>query len=275
MALVDSMPGCTDSDGYIGGLTLEKGIIDVSLEFRCHVSSPSISVFCSSSSSLSSAELLSPTTSSARFSLPSAPPIPTTTTGTPKPLSRPNIYDRPLNKTRNAEVSASAFAFLFSEIVQYMQKRVSGINDLERRLNTLGYRIGTRGWNLWYGAPKREIRFLPALMSIHTNVWKAVFGKPADAIEKSVQNEDEYMIIDNDPVVTRNISVPRDMSQLSCSSFTAGIVEAVLDGLGFTDPFPSLLGVTAHNTPVNDFPLRNTILIKLEKSVLEREELFK
>ena len=41
------------------------------------------------------------------------------------------------------------------------------------------------------------------------------------------------MIVDNDPPITRNISVPRDMSQLSCSSFTAGIVEAVLDGLGF------------------------------------------
>lgn len=113
-------------------------------------------------------------------------------------------------------------------------------------------------------APKREIRFLSALMSIHTNVWKAVFGKPADAIEKSVENEDECpfgslscrlisfdrvywlvvvvvvvdMIIDNDPIITRNISVPRDMSQLSCSSFTAGIVEAVLDGLGFVSrPF--------------------------------------
>jgi hypothetical protein len=133
-----------------------------------------------------------------------------------KPLSRPNIYDRPLNKTRTAEVSASAFAFLFSETVQYMQKRVSGINDLERRyaqtitpctgltisqsLNTLGYRIGTRVLELmtWRTesaskAPKREIRFLPVLMSIHTNVWKAVFGKPADAIEKSVQNEDECM----------------------------------------------------------------------------------
>ena len=45
------------------------------------------------------------------------------------------------------------------------------------------------------------------------------------------------MIIDNDPVVTRNISVPRDMSQLSCSSLTAGIVEAVLDGLGFVSLF--------------------------------------
>jgi hypothetical protein len=170
--------------------------------------------------------------------LPSGPAIATATAGTPKPLSRPNIYDRPLNKIRTTEVSASAFAFLFSEIVQYMQKRVSGINDLERRLNTLGYRIGTRVLELmaWRAesaskAPKRDIRFLPVLMSIHTNVWKAVFGKPADAIEKSVQNEDEYMIIDNDPVVTRSISVPRDMSQLSCSSFTAGIVEAVLDGL--------------------------------------------
>lgn len=40
------------------------------------------------------------------------------------------------------------------------------------------------------------------------------------------------MIIDNDPPIERHISVPRDMSQLSCSSFTAGIVEAVMDALG-------------------------------------------
>ncbi|KAJ7190920.1 NO signaling/Golgi transport ligand-binding domain-containing protein, partial [Mycena pura] len=114
--------------------------------------------------------------------------------------------------------------------------------------------------------PKREIRFLPALMSIHTQVWRTVFGKPADAIEKSLENADEYMIIDNDPLVERYISVPKDMSQLSCSSFTAGIVEAVLDGLGFP------ARVTAHNTPTAHFPSRTTILIKLEKSVLEREE---
>lgn len=41
------------------------------------------------------------------------------------------------------------------------------------------------------------------------------------------------MIIDNDPPITRHISIPRDMSQLSCSAITAGMVEAVLDGLGF------------------------------------------
>ncbi|CDO70936.1 hypothetical protein BN946_scf184829.g45 [Trametes cinnabarina] len=226
-----------------------------------------------SNSSLSSGEHLSPASSS-RFSLPLTPSI--NTASTPKPGARPNIYDRPLNKTRNVEVSASAFAFLFSEIVQYTQKRVNGINDLERRLNTLGYRVGTRVLELlaWRNesaakAPKRETRFLPALMSIHTHVWRAVYGKPADAIEKSVENADEYMIIDNDPPITRNISVPRDMSSLSCSSFTAGIVEAVLDGLGFP------ARVTAHNTPTDQYPNRTTILIKLEKSVLEREEALK
>ncbi|KAG1749617.1 NO signaling/Golgi transport ligand-binding domain-containing protein [Suillus paluster] len=228
-----------------------------------------------SGSSLSSVEHLSPTASSTRFSLPSAPSI-NTAIGTPKPGVRPNIYDRNLNKTRTSEVSASAFAFLFSEVVQYTQKRVSGINDLERRLNTLGYRAGSRVLELmvWRAessskAPKREIRFLPALMSIHTQVWRAVFGRPADAIEKSVENEDEYMIIDNDPPIERHISVPKDMNQLSCSSFTAGIVEAVLDGLGLP------ARVTAHHTPTQQFPSRTTILIKLDKSVLEREEILK
>ncbi|KAG6887867.1 hypothetical protein C0992_010434 [Termitomyces sp. T32_za158] len=227
-----------------------------------------------STTSQASVDYPSPTAGSTRFSLPSVPSL---NTAANKPsATRLNIYDRNLNKTRVAEVSASAFSFLFSEIVQYTQRRVSGINDLERRLNTLGYRIGMRVLELmaWRADsssknPKREIRFLPALMSIHTQVWKAVFGKPADAIEKSVENADEYMIIDNDPQIERHISVPRDMSQLSCSSFTAGIVEAVMDGLGFP------ARVTAHNTPTAQFPSRTTILIKLEQSVLDREELLK
>ena len=94
------------------------------------------------------------------------------------------------------------------------------------------------------------------------------------------------MIVDNDPPITRNISVPRDMSQLSCSSFTAGIVEAVLDGLGFVRDRVFQISVsliqqmqparvTAHNTPSDAYPGRTTILIKLERSVIEREELLK
>lgn len=74
----------------------------------------------------------SPASSSTRFSLP-GPTNPTTTSAPLKASNRSFIYDRQLNKTRTAEVSLSAYAFLFSEIIQYTQKRVNGIGDLERR----------------------------------------------------------------------------------------------------------------------------------------------
>ncbi|KIJ45100.1 hypothetical protein M422DRAFT_75165 [Sphaerobolus stellatus SS14] len=225
--------------------------------------------------STSSTDQIPPSNASSttRFSL----PTPSINTGSQtKPVVRTTIYDRPLNKTRNAEVSASAFSFLFSEMIQYTQKRVSGIEDLERRLSTIGYRVGMRylelmSWRTEVAskAPKREIRFLPALMMIHTQLWRAVFGKPADAIEKSMENDDEYMIIDNDPPITRHISIPKEMSSLSCSALTAGIVEAVLDGLGFP------ARVTAHSVPIDAYPSRTTILIKLQKEVIEREEALK
>ena len=100
-----------------------------------------------STTSLGSVEHLSPAASTTRFSLPSAPSINTTLAGG-KTGVRPNIYDRNLNKTRTTEVSASAFAFLFSEVVQYTQKRVSGINDLERRWVVLGHRTPVRRTNI-------------------------------------------------------------------------------------------------------------------------------
>ena len=80
-----------------------------------------------------STEHASSTTSSTRFSLPSLPSIHTHPASTKAAVNRPNIYERNLNKSRTTEVSGAAFAFLFSEIVQYTQKRVSGINDLERQ----------------------------------------------------------------------------------------------------------------------------------------------
>jgi hypothetical protein len=65
--------------------------------------------------------------SATAFTNPSHTPVPASN------LVRPNIYDRPLNKTRNSEVALAAFAFLFGEMVQYTQKRVGGIADFERK----------------------------------------------------------------------------------------------------------------------------------------------
>jgi trafficking protein particle complex subunit 5 len=49
------------------------------------------------------------------------------------PSSGKTIYHRPLNRSRTQELSQAAFAYLFGEMVSYAQKRVTGIQDLEKR----------------------------------------------------------------------------------------------------------------------------------------------
>ena len=49
------------------------------------------------------------------------------------PSNRKTIYDRNLNRSRTAELSRAAFAYLFIEMIGYAQKRVKGIADLEKR----------------------------------------------------------------------------------------------------------------------------------------------
>jgi hypothetical protein len=49
------------------------------------------------------------------------------------PSNKKTIYDRNLNRSKNAEISRAAFAYLFVEMISYAQKRVKGIADLEAR----------------------------------------------------------------------------------------------------------------------------------------------
>ncbi len=49
------------------------------------------------------------------------------------PSNKKTIYDRNLNRSRNAELGRASFAYLFMEMVSYAQKRVTGIQDLEKR----------------------------------------------------------------------------------------------------------------------------------------------
>lgn len=60
----------------------------------------------------------------------------TTTTissGLRYPSNRKTIYDRNLNRSKTAELSRASFAYLFGEMITYAQRKVSGIQDLEKR----------------------------------------------------------------------------------------------------------------------------------------------
>ncbi|WFC93457.1 Trafficking protein particle complex subunit 31 [Malassezia brasiliensis] len=188
----------------------------------------------------------------------------------------PDILERPRDKTRASEVDLSALQFLFAEMVAYAQTRVSGIAEFERLLSAMGARVGHRALVLLVHRketsanpkkPRRETRLLPTLLWLHTAFWKAVFGMQADSLERSTESgrNDEFMISTNNPLFTRGISIPKEMAQLSVEAFAAGIVEGALDALGFP------ARVTAHGVPTDAHPNRTTILIKLERSVMERE----
>lgn len=41
------------------------------------------------------------------------------------------------------------------------------------------------------------------LSFIHTTVWRSLFGKTADSLEKGTSADDEYMISDKDLLVNR------------------------------------------------------------------------
>ena len=175
-----------------------------------------------------------------------------------------SILDRPLGRGRG-DVSLSAFALLFSEVVQYLQQSVLSIADLERKLEIMGHRVGLQLLELVSHrekVAKRENRLIGILQFVSTNCWKAVFGKPADGLEKSTENDDEYMIYDNEPVTNKFVSVPKDLGQLNVAAYVAGMVAGVLEGAGFP------ARVTAHFVPESR---RTVFLIKFEPEVLERE----
>ncbi|CAN1328257.1 Trafficking protein particle complex subunit 5 [Linum perenne] len=190
-----------------------------------------------------------------------------------------NVLDKPLSKGKQ-EVSLSAFAFLFSELVQYNQTQVDNIAELERRLEDAGYAVGARVLELLCHREKvypvlatfvrqgnrRETRLLGILSFVHSTVWKVLFGKVADSLEKGTEHEDEYMISEKELLVNRFISIPKDMGTFNCGAFVAGIVRGVLDGAGF----PAV--VTAHFVPMEGQQRpRTTILIKFAEEVLRRE----
>jgi hypothetical protein len=175
-------------------------------------------------------------------------------------------------------VSLSAFSFLFSEIIQYSQNRVNSIYDLEKKLEEAGYSIGLRVIELVCcreRLTKRETRLVNMLQFVCNQVWKYLFNKAADNLERSTENEDEYMIHEHSPITNAFVSLPSDyIGQLNCAAFIAGIIGGILDSARFNAK------VTAHHNPSGDDEVdgkevsaegRTVFLIKFSPEVMSRE----
>jgi hypothetical protein len=181
-----------------------------------------------------------------------------------------NIVDRviPPKSAAKTDVSLSAFSFLFSEFVQYAHRKVTHIKDLQRRLADVGYNVGLRLAELvpWKEkAVKRETRLLRILYFISNTTWKYLFGKDA-VLERSTEKEDQYMITENEPLMNKYISIPKDLTGLNCGSFLGGIVEGILDAA----EFPAKVSTHSVEIAGQRFP-RTVILIEFTREVIERD----
>ena len=152
----------------------------------------------------------------------------------------------------------------------YHQAKSTSVSEIESRLNRAGYPIGIKLLDLllYRETPrtaKRPTRILELLQFIHGTLWRALFNRNADALEQSTSKKNEYMIIDNEPLVNTFISIPKEMSQLNCAAFIAGIIEGMCDATGLSTD-----GVTAHWAGEGDelWPGKTIFLLRFTESVV-------
>ncbi|PHT51776.1 hypothetical protein CQW23_06238 [Capsicum baccatum] len=83
-------------------------------------------------------------------------------------------------------------------------RRVDINEFLENSLEDVGYAVGAQILELLSHREKgnrRETRLLGILSFVHDTVWKVLFGKVADSLEKGTEHEDEYLISENESLV--------------------------------------------------------------------------
>ncbi|TKA64842.1 hypothetical protein B0A55_08285 [Friedmanniomyces simplex] len=206
------------------------------------------------------------------------------------PSSRKTIYDRNLSRTQTTATSLPAFAYLFHALITHHHSQSGSVSDIETRLNRAGYPLGIKLLDLLLYRQQtanpqrpatRPTRILDLLQFIHTTLWRALWNRTADALEQSTTKKNEYMIVDNEPVVNTYISIPREMSQLNCAAFVAGIMEGLCDAAGF-----AMEGVTAHWASAQGearvegkeeemWPGKTIFLLRFSEAAVGREEAIK
>jgi len=172
-----------------------------------------------------------------------------------------SILDKTLSRGKQ-EINLSTFTLLFSEMVQYSQNRVNSVAELQDKLASFGYFVGSKLLDVIIIREKgfkRETKLLPMLMLLKGMIWKNVFGKEADKLERSNDDPSTYYIIEKDPLVNYFISVPKDKGNLNCAAFIGGIIESMLNGCNF----PCKVSVHWHSG--------TTYMIKFDEAVLSRE----
>merc|ERR1719433_791280 len=104
----------------------------------------------------------------------------------PPPRKR-NVIQTPSLPDRRKTVSLAAFAYLFSELVQYAQKGVTDVQAFEHKLLEVGRSVGYRQQlllNFKERDGSRDTTKMRILKFVKESLWPNLFGRSADGIEQ-------------------------------------------------------------------------------------------
>ena len=151
---------------------------------------------------------------------------------TRKPLS---VQDFPLTKGK-LDVNLHTFALLFSEVVKYTHVNSKTAVDFHDHLSSIGIEVGQRLVDILYMSErgsKRDIRMNHILLFVKSQVWRHLFGKELDSLQRASNVDNVYYLHEHDSVLCKFISTPKDQGGLNCSAFSAGIIQGFLTAACF------------------------------------------
>ncbi|KAG9390038.1 Transport protein particle (TRAPP) component [Carpediemonas membranifera] len=92
----------------------------------------------------------------------------------------------------------SSFSFLFAEMLNCFHSRASSSDELEGRLQAAGERLGLKVLELvTYREKANRKNTLESFLSfISNNVWRMLFGRPADGLQR-IPADNSYMILES------------------------------------------------------------------------------
>ncbi|KAM0683016.1 Trafficking protein particle complex subunit 31 [Mitosporidium daphniae] len=154
----------------------------------------------------------------------------------------------PLGRKRSEPLSLPLYELMLSSVIQQMKRNVTSVQELEEKLHELGQTIGYSLAEIFFWkerSGRRDQQLLPLLLRIKSSFWKEFFGVPADALERSLEKDNEFMLMDENPVLFRNMSLPRDLLSFNPCAWIAGMLQAMITSCGFK------CSVSAHRSSEN------------------------
>mmetsp|Transcript_9519 Transcript_9519/g.35302 ORF Transcript_9519/g.35302 Transcript_9519/m.35302 type:complete len:270 (-) Transcript_9519:367-1176(-) len=113
---------------------------------------------------------------------------------------------------------------------------------------------------------QRELKIEGVLKVLQTQIWPHLYGKKALDVKKAEDPPNSYLFYDEFPLEERHVSLPREISSLRTSAFTAGIIEGCLRAANFETV------VRAHKPEGKNFFV---FIVTLKEEALRREEMWK